>query len=539
MIGLHESHKLGAVGNVGRTPVLDRKNWGGHSGVGRWLTMLAVPLLTCGGIGVAHAGEWKSQIFADYTTVSKGTWNGVHYDPQFAYIALATEGNIEIQTWANRGGKTEAKANGTYSIKFTWMTDEDKNLQTQPPPTNNLTVRVWCSMETDVQSYGNNGVTGVVEADNGLGHPAIFTDYAPPLAYRDALCGGERLFTLPVDPVTGSVTFGPFEFNAKAEATAPTGDIGTGCFLSVYVGAQQAQADSRHVRLSRPGAIGEAYDPDTNVTTGDTTFSYYIQNFDVPPPDPSPFPQDNYTAVPNLQNFQAARLGQWGSNVNSFWNPAGDNDTRDSHSQMMRQGSTHINPDGVLVGGASPPQSVVVTYQAIDSADNVSVMGYYALRLHDEWEVVSHTTRHRNINIRPHPNGEWATATYDGQPLNASVTQQEGWTVGVTFTGPGKMIADFLGVSVAATSTTSSSATSGAGINNVRAGYGVFPQIYDAVITHEGTANQWGPNGFVGNFPFEANEPDTPSGGMMLGDLVWRGEGAPPPGGPFTTPPLP
>jgi hypothetical protein len=183
-------------------------------------------------------------------------------------------------------------------------------------------------------------------------------------------------------------------------------------------------------------------------------------------------------------------------------------------------------------GGATTPLTKTYTYTATDS-QGATATAKYILTLHDPWEIVTKTSAPAKRNYRPHPYGSWVDASHDGDTLVGQLTQTYGWDVGVTFSGPDDLIANLIGVDVTVTRTVSTGVTVGNEHNNVRKGYRACIMIWDAVIRHTGTANQWDEEGYVGNMPFECDEPDNPAGGMHLGPVEWNGDGPEPPEGPF------
>lgn len=90
--------------------------------------MLAVPLLTCGGMGVAHTA-WESEFTANYNGSATGSYNnysGNHNGPVTRWPFLSGEAAD------SNGALAEVKANGTFSIKCTWVPSQGQTLQTDP-----------------------------------------------------------------------------------------------------------------------------------------------------------------------------------------------------------------------------------------------------------------------------------------------------------------------------------------------------------------------------------------------------------------------
>ena len=427
MIGLHESHKSG-VGNVGCAPVIDRKNWVGHSGVGRWLTVLAVPLLTCGGLGVAHAAwelkpdgtpdltaDYNGSATGSYTTISGNYVSGAfsHHGPVTNWVLLSGEAA------ASNGALAEVKANGTFTYTFKWKPDYGQTLQSDPPP-DKLTIQVFNVVETDVQSYGINPATGIAEAENGLGNPTVLTDHDPPSAYRDAMSIGTRLFTKSVAPGSDTVTF-TFPFNATASATAPSTTFGNNsimCFMWVEVYATE-DTQNREVRLSRPGArgpvkiqgaLGVTIDPERDewvepdgTAHGQSRWSY-TERIKNPPLFGAPDYADNSVSLTQL--IAAQKGGQWSPSLSGQWSPSHSMDQQHpqssspSHVQKLPDGGALLSDDGIvatLPGWYNVPSNahnldgsnsnpVTVSYVLKDNADGAEAEGKYFLHLHDEWE---------------------------------------------------------------------------------------------------------------------------------------------------------
>ncbi len=246
---------------------------------------------------------------------------------------------------------------------------------------------------------------------------------------------------------------------------------------------------------------------------------------------------------PNVQYFSAGVAAPYGSTVGPWqWTPSENNDSEFSHSQEMPFGSLKQTDWRVgrvkWKGTPAGTQQKIVSYS--NTKDGVEMKARYELTVHEPWEIVTtNTAAPARLNYRPHPYGSWVGASHDGDTVTGQLDQSYGWDVGVTFTGPGELIAGIIGIDVSASRNASTSVSVGNEHNDVRAGYECRVMVWDAVIRHSGTANEWNASGYVGTGPqyWEINEPDTPAGGMELGTLEWRGSGPEPSEGPFVNNP--
>ena len=374
--------------------------------------------------------------------------------------------------------------------------------------------------------------------------------------------GQSRTFLVPVDSqgaLTQTVSMATF--NAKVELlgnrSTPINNGGYGpskqwnrgsayMFINFTVGVRDFSVGL--TRLGAPAAKGEEdatldktrdewVDKDGN-GHGHTIYSYNYETITAPAIRRSYY---------NWQTFQGSKGSSWAATTNE-WSPSDANDTETQHQQDMPFGT----PEAVVAANNGPgmhyvwrgtptgTQQKIITY-TVSGVAGLTESKTYNLTLHDSWEVVSDTISHPQVNYRPHPYGSWVQASHDGDTVTGQLDQSYGWDVGVTFTGQGDIIADLVGVDVSVSRTASTSVGVGNEHNNVRAGYRCRVMIWDAVIRHSGTANQWDASGYVGSGPqpYQIDEPDDPAGGMELGLLEWGGPGPEPSGGPFYYPPNP
>jgi len=253
--------------------------------------------------------------------------------------------------------------------------------------------------------------------------------------------------------------------------------------------------------------------------------------------------KSGYSTQGNLNPFMLDVTSEW-SPSNDETNVIGRAGDIQTHFQTMPEGGltkdTYGRISPVWTGQGSSSTSKIITYTATDNRDQAKAKARYELTVHEPWEIITHNTKPDKLNYRPYPGGDWVDATADGDTITGQVTHDESWDVGVTFgLKPSEALAPLVGVDVSVTHSASTGVTVGNEHNNVRKGYRCRVMIWDAVIKHWGTANEWDTNGYVGSGPqaYEVYEPDNPAGGMHLGPLEWGGDGPAPPGGPTVNDP--
>lgn len=142
--------------------------------------------------------------------------------------------------------------------------------------------------------------------------------------------------------------------------------------------------DTRGVRLTRPGAVGETYNASTNTTTGDSRFSY----FTVTDGDGSGVLRFHHL---NPQTFNASHSGAWSGlptrlhEGNYVWSPSSEDDDPWTHRQIMEDGSPEID-EGVWTGTPTGTRQKIITYTYTDPNDGAVARAKYVLTLHDEWD---------------------------------------------------------------------------------------------------------------------------------------------------------
>lgn len=421
-----------------------------------------------------------------------------------------------------------AHSKGKVRAVFKWQGDDP---QDNPPQDGTLYVKVT--------SMAYLGVSGEqfydIEIDNGFGAPVVnYTSQGVHLV-QSKTNGQQEVKT-------------PF-ITLKAKGRAEGND---GAWVGAYL-SYNAEKDNRGVKITRsdapapkqkgaPGVvIDESKDEwiDVDGTGHGHSIYTYLNTYQNPTaPSPHPYPNPPVTVtVPNVQTFNAVRSGTWIGPLSWQWTPSEDGsgtlpaDDINTHQQEMPNGTANLEY-GAWAGTPSGTSQKIITYDLTDGNDGAKVKARYYLTLHDPWEVVIHNTATAKRDYRPHPYGGWVEASEDNDTLTGDLTQSHEMTVGVTFSGP--PIGDLIGIDVSASYTVSTGVTVGNEHNNVRAGYRSRVYIWDEVIRHTGTADEWNKSGYVGNTPFQYDAPATPTvWGMHLGPLEWNGSGPEPPEGPF------
>lgn len=386
-------------------------------------------------------------------------------------------------------------------------------------------------IETDVQSFGNYAATGVLEADNGIGVPVITEDHEPPNAWRSAIGGGTRLFTRPVAAGTSVVNFGPFPFDAKASAHAPSGNNNS-IMSFIWMEVSYAE-DNRSVLIYRPGAIGEALDASTNTTYGHSTFSYY-QDVGAPHLDDDGVMTQDKSPQLNPQTYEVYGhylSGDWSNNREWSWSGGGTptgTDSEFSATRHMPFGSFAKDTSGDWKRGTSATPGVVkMTYTVKDLADGAAATAHYSLTLHEEWE-----------NLRPDPSRQAVrvgkrhyltlpagAGTFAAQnPVNQTGPTTANWTFTITgtFTLGTKLTAGVklgnlwnLGFDVLSlTGSFSAGSTLGVTSPPIQPGYKSYPYVEVSAMEKPYLVDHYIPAGLEGTHPQDIADPSTTETGV-------------------------
>ncbi len=156
-------------------------------------------------------------------------------------------------------------------------------------------------------------------------------------------------------------------------------------------GSYSAIIDNRSLRLTRPGAIGETYNPSTKTTHGHSIYSYHswFQGGDV---------WNNQTYKPSFGGIwsqkQSNEISYTGTVPDVTWNWAPANplmtgDTWSSATRTIPKGSVAQSAIPEWMGPASSPSQVGISYTATDNMDGATETANYILHLHDKYEVKS------------------------------------------------------------------------------------------------------------------------------------------------------
>lgn len=183
MIGLHESHRSGEVGDVRSLCLIDRKKSGGGKVVGRWarsvapVGVMALALL-CGG-QKAHAGRWE--VTLESRRVGEVyTWDTPQQEMETRSLMTGTDntdtsdGAFSVNpqwpvaaSFGRKGNETTLDATMTYTLKLHWVFDVLANPPALPPTKINMLISSQATINWWPASNGagtvSNGLDGKVE----------------------------------------------------------------------------------------------------------------------------------------------------------------------------------------------------------------------------------------------------------------------------------------------------------------------------------------------------------------------------------------
>lgn len=334
---------------------------------------------------------------------------------------------------------------------------------------------------------------------------------------------GSYLLTYPLPDVTVAcdVTGGayytqgdndPGYYDTYPNGTRAWGSIGAVC-----------ATDTRAVTLSRPGAVGETYNPSTNTTFGDTIYSSTKED--------DSLLVTRYVHIDNWQLFNSNLTGGWPAvqgTVGYSWTPAGTSlllppaDNYKTSSQFMPRDQMDLNLDGTYTGKPSAATPYNLTYSVTDPTPNngATATANYVLTVHEPFEKIHENPEiEKNVNFRVDPNYSALLGGNNGAQGTFYIEHSDTWTVGVSISGdPAKFIAalDGLDLGLELSGQYSTSTNNGAGlIFNTQPHYSYVCFQFDRIDEWAGTANHWQANGSVSTGPYAIDLPDLAPNGFI------------------------
>ncbi len=341
---------------------------------------------------------------------------------------------------------------------FRWVRDRI-GYNTDDPndnPPESLVLKITSSASASSDRHkplkGDAGTSNAVASADGVaatstervevapdGSETLHTEAATSVTKRHPWPAGKDVVEGPWVPMNAKIYVSGGRYSSSSSSSSSSGEGGgdqqTPLWSLASAGySYLAEIDNRGVRLSRPGAIGETYDAATNTTTGDTTYSYYLEG--------------NPTPVANWQQFNSAVIGFNPSTPSHWsWAPSGGNQstpqTWNNSAQYMPTGSRFLSANGQWLGTPSGVGTRTVTYSATD-ADGATATAKYVLRVHDEVEAGAPVVTHVEARCPvwgSDPNGSQSgngLFIIDGYAASASRefttghSSSSGWSAGVS-----------------------------------------------------------------------------------------------------------
>lgn len=478
-------------------------------------TLLLLPL--CAGLfglnGVAYAGHWDIIPYA-----SSGFYSGSTSTGYGVFVAKPQGG--PILNGSDIGS-------GTARFKCVWNSLNPMTRQSdgsKPPAT--VTLRISSSSSAWASITNPNGVaagTFALSADDGQGGTKTNSDggdFLSPDKHTLEHTKRQSSESLVQIDTSGSsevaITLSP---SASAKITA-----GNSYYCQALAQAS-AYLDTRGVKITRPGAVGEKSYSDSKgqwVTEGDSIYGYVI--------DLTPVAA---TEFPNEQTFQAQLIegaNHWSVknsdyNVTYSWSPAstGDEppDTITSHKQMMPKGNLTLRDTG---WGDTPTGTAqkFINYTITDLGDGATASAKYILNLHDPYEISkatpykTYTPGTKNFSPRIYTSVE---------PTYADPSKNEDWnitwkeSIALNFTsslGAEVKAGDFIkfGAGVDFKASASLEATNpGSGSTTINRGFKAYPYFQYSIRTEHFLVDKWnkaGKDGATGTLAYDYLDSVTP-----------------------------